>query len=164
VVRHRQALALVSDVGYLKGELRIELDLADALAKSGNYAEAISHAEHARDLAQAGSLDVYLGQALTLLAHLHVSAGHPRRGAELADQALEIHRRTGHRLGEARTLRTLGDAHHQNGRLTSAMSFWQHGLALLTTIGSPEADDLRALLQDTDSANSHHPDGTRASL
>src|SRR5262245_7946594 len=149
VARHCQALALVSEVGYVKGELRIELDLADALAKSGSSAEAITHAEHARDLAQAGGLDVYLGQALTLLADMHVSAGHPRRGAELADQALAIHRRTGHRLGEARTLRTLGRAHHQSGHLTSAVAIWQHGLALLTTIGSPEADDLRALLQDT---------------
>ena len=156
VARHRQALALVSDVGYIKGELRIGLDLAHALAKSGNSAEATTHAEHARDLALARGLDVHLGQALTLLADLHVSAGHPGRGEELADQALAIHRRTGHRLGEARTLRTLGDAHRQSGRLTSAISLWQHGLALLTTIGSPEADDLQALLQDTDSASSRH--------
>jgi hypothetical protein len=47
---------------------------------------------------------VTTGQALTLLARLDYEAGLQEPAAEHARQALAVHRGTGHRLGEAKTL------------------------------------------------------------
>ncbi|MFE5819852.1 hypothetical protein ACFQ6S_41380 [Streptomyces sp. NPDC056479] len=48
------------------------------------------------------------GQALTALSATAQSAGADAEAVALGDQALAVHRRTGHRLGEARTLLIFG--------------------------------------------------------
>jgi hypothetical protein len=68
--------------------------------------------------------------------------GHPGSG----QQALALHRQTGHRLGQARTLLVVGHALRRTGDTDAALSRWREALALFTDIGSPEADQVQALL------------------
>ncbi|MFL6122600.1 hypothetical protein, partial [Actinophytocola sp.] len=62
----------------------------------------------------------------------------PERAASLAEEAVAVHRETGHLLGEARTLRVLGAAH----RVTHGTPgpHWAAALALFTRTGIPEDD------------------------
>ncbi|MFD0560563.1 DNA-binding SARP family transcriptional activator [Stackebrandtia endophytica] len=63
----------------------------------------------ARRLAAQAHLRVLEGKALTESARTHHALGETRQAIEVASQALECHRETGHRPGEARTLRLLAD-------------------------------------------------------
>jgi len=47
------------------------------------------------------------GQAMTVLAEIHLTLRKPADAAEHARHALAIHRETGHRLGQARALAVL---------------------------------------------------------
>jgi hypothetical protein len=55
---------------------------------------------------------------------------------------LVTHRATGHRLGEARVLRLLGDIARANGLGTIAREQWHASLALLSEVGSGEVADV----------------------
>jgi hypothetical protein len=66
--------------------------------------------------------------------------------AQLADKALTVHNETGYRLGEARTLRTLGHAMCQLADTPAAHAHWHAALTLLTNISTSEAKDLRDLI------------------
>jgi hypothetical protein len=62
-----------------------------------------------------------------------------------AGQALACHRATRHRLGEARTLATLGHLHQATGDAAVARAAWQQARHLLTAAGAqPEADRIPA--------------------
>jgi hypothetical protein len=58
-----------------------------------------------------------------------------------------IRRQTGHRLGQARALVTLGHVLYHTGGTGAALPCWQQGLALFTDIGAPDADQVRDLLR-----------------
>ncbi|MEW9555843.1 BTAD domain-containing putative transcriptional regulator [Nonomuraea sp. NPDC050783] len=73
-------------------------------------AEAVTFAERALRLARERSSRVLEGQAHTALATIALATGNRAEAARQARTALEIHRETGHRLGEAHTLHTLGEA------------------------------------------------------
>ena len=64
---------------------------------------------------------------------------------EHARAALDLHRATGQRIGEARTLVVLGRLLRDAGDALGAASARREALALFTDIGAPEADDVRAL-------------------
>jgi Flp pilus assembly protein TadD len=53
-----------------------------------------------------------------------------------------IHRETGHRPGEARALRVLGNALAAMGRERAAEAAWHEAFALFTGMGMPEAGEL----------------------
>jgi hypothetical protein len=76
-----------------------------------------------------------------------LACGRPDQAVEHAREALAIHRETGHRLGEARTLRILGHAIRRTEGTDTALPHWHAALAILADAGAtPEADALRDLL------------------
>jgi tetratricopeptide (TPR) repeat protein len=85
-------------------------------------------------------------QALSAHVDIHLAEGHLDQAVESAREALAIHREIGHRLGEARTLRTLGHASRRSADTAAATAYWQQALALFTDIGNPEAHACQALL------------------
>ncbi len=63
-----------------------------------------------------------------------------------AQQAIALYRRTGYRLGQAPALVEMGHAlEHTDGKHT-AQPCWHEALMLFAEIGSPEADQVHALL------------------
>ncbi|WP_203729161.1 hypothetical protein [Streptomyces sp. SID12501] len=70
-------------------------------------AEARTHAEQALALARTHSFRVVKGQSLTALCETAEAEEAHGTAVELGQEALAVHRGTGHRLGEARTLTAL---------------------------------------------------------
>jgi Flp pilus assembly protein TadD len=75
-----------------------------------------------------------------------LAAGELDQAIAHARQALASHRRSGHRPGHARALVLLGQALDRAGDADAAQSCWQEALALFTAIRSPDADQVRTLL------------------
>ncbi|MFC8240838.1 AfsR/SARP family transcriptional regulator [Streptomyces chartreusis] len=103
-----QALALARASGYRRTEADCVLGMSVTHRRMGRYDEARVHAREALRLARAHSFGVVEGQALTALSATAELEGSHATAVELGQEALAIHRRTGHRLGEARTLLILG--------------------------------------------------------
>jgi DNA-binding SARP family transcriptional activator len=130
------------------------IGLATAYVGLDRWPEAQRRATHAAELAAATGQAALEGWALTVLARIHLGLGAPAAAEEYARRALTLHRGTGYRIGEARTLVVLGDAtqpHDSHGH-------WRAGLALLTEIGmASEAGQARARLA---SLSASPPPGT----
>ncbi|MEU6106761.1 tetratricopeptide repeat protein, partial [Streptomyces flaveolus] len=103
-----QALALARKVMSKRAETDTLLSLSITYHQVGRPQEARSRAAQALHLARAHSFRVAEGQALTALFETA-----PATDVELAQEALAIHRETGHRPGEARTLLALARAGHR---------------------------------------------------
>jgi tetratricopeptide (TPR) repeat protein/transcriptional regulator with XRE-family HTH domain len=143
---HQQALSLARQTGEPYSEVEALLGLA--VTHLGEHADRTSVlARRALTIARRHEYRMLEGRAHTCLARIHLLRGDPRRGARLGWQALAIHRETGHRLGEARTLLLLGHALRERDRsTTSARESWERALALFTTMRTPEAGQVRTLL------------------
>lgn len=63
---------------------------------------------------------------------------------------MAICQETGHRLGEARAFRLIGDAVDVHKGREAARPDWQRALAIFAEIGAPEAGELVNLLLDLD--------------
>jgi DNA-binding SARP family transcriptional activator/tetratricopeptide (TPR) repeat protein len=98
--RYGQALELIRETGDRYPEVDVLIGLAAATGE-------ISHATHALVLAERAGYRALQGQAMTVLADLHLAQHKPADAVEFARHALAIHRETGHRLGAARTLALL---------------------------------------------------------
>jgi len=90
------------------------------------------------------------GLALTMLAQVHLAQGELDEASRRAEQAVAVHRETGHRLGEARALVLLGRAVGEGAGCEAAARSWQRAYAILTDLGSPEAEAIRGLLSTVD--------------
>lgn len=152
--RHNQALELAQAAVALArdtGDRQYETDALDTLAtihqRLARPDRARAHASRALVMAREAGLQLLEGQALATLAGIDLDQGEPDQARQHAEQALELHRATGHRLGQARALVTLGRALRDSGGAEAALPCWREALALFTEAGSPEADQIRALLR-----------------
>lgn len=109
-----QALALARKGALKRAEADSRVSLSLTHQQLGRHDEARAYAEQALRLARDHSFRVVEGQALTaLLSGVTAQSGTPRSeeahaaAVELGRKALSVHRETGHRLGEARTLMAL---------------------------------------------------------
>jgi tetratricopeptide (TPR) repeat protein/transcriptional regulator with XRE-family HTH domain len=143
---HQHALDLAGQAGIRYAETGALLGLAAADHAREEHDQAIEHAQRALAMASQVGYRVLEGHAHAILAAAHHAQQDHEQAAEHAREALALHRDTGHRLGEARTLITLGHTQHSTCAADAAVASWQEALALLTSIGAPEAEDVRALL------------------
>ncbi|MER7196181.1 BTAD domain-containing putative transcriptional regulator [Streptomyces sp. CB01635] len=135
-----QALALARESRYVRLEADGLLDLSLTLKKLGRIDEARAHAEQALALARARSFRVVEGQALTALCDIAASEEAHATAVELGREALTIHRETGHRPGEARTLLALARAHRKtDGPAAELMR--QQAWDIFSDIGVPTKED-----------------------
>ena len=81
------------------------------------------------------------------LAGSHLKAGRPAEAARHAEAALAIAREIDQRFGEGRTLVVLGRALTETGRPGEGRACWQTALALLQSLGAPDTEDVRELLE-----------------
>ncbi|MFC4121412.1 AfsR/SARP family transcriptional regulator [Nonomuraea zeae] len=124
------------------------IGLARAARSLGRLTEAAAHAEQARTIAHDRSFRVLEGLALTALAETGIARGARADAITQVNEAIRLHRETGHRLGEAQALRVLGDALHEEGGTRAAAPYWREALALFSAVGSPEAAEVRLLIQE----------------
>ncbi|WP_460530728.1 AfsR/SARP family transcriptional regulator [Flindersiella endophytica] len=112
------------------------IGLANAAARLG-CDEAASYARQALLISGEHSFRLLEGQALTALANLALAAGEHDEVRRQAELALEVHRETGHRIGEAHTLRTLSRAIHALQGVDAAAPYQERAAALLRELGVP---------------------------
>ncbi|MGW1506827.1 AfsR/SARP family transcriptional regulator [Streptomyces mirabilis] len=135
-----EALALARQSRYRRPDADSLLGLSLTHKQMGRNAEARSHAEQALALARNYSFRVVEGQALTALCDIAESDGTCATAMEqLGREALAIHRETGHRPGEARTLMALVRAHRKTDR-TGAELMRLQARAIFSDIGVPETE------------------------
>jgi DNA-binding SARP family transcriptional activator len=147
ILHHQQALHLARETKTRYPEVEALIGLAGASERLGRLDQAHTCADQAIALALQAGYQLLEGQALTALAGIHLDQDHPDQAIRHAQQALAIHRETGHRLGEARTLVVLGLALERIGHREAALPQWQEALAVFSDIGTPNADQVRDLLQ-----------------
>jgi predicted negative regulator of RcsB-dependent stress response len=82
------------------------------------------------------------GQVRTIIAEVRLARGRPADAVDAADRAVAICQETGHRPGEARALRVLGDGLAATGRERAAEAAWQQARALLAELGMPASGEL----------------------
>jgi Flp pilus assembly protein TadD len=85
------------------------------------------------------------GRALATVAGIRLDRNDVDQAIHDANEAVAVHRETGDRLGEARTLVLLGRALHRSGQSDAALSQWRQALALFTELGTPDADRVLGL-------------------
>jgi DNA-binding SARP family transcriptional activator len=121
------------------------IGLAAAYAQDGRLDPARRCGQEAVETVRQAGFRLIEGRALTVLAQVLLADGATHRAADLAAEALAIHRETGHRLGQARSHLVLGCARSRNGDRNAAREQWRRAHAILTEIGTPEADEVAAL-------------------
>lgn len=81
------------------------------------------------------------------LGYAHHQLGEYPRAIDCYDHAAGLHHAAGERFDEATVLTHLGDAHGAAGDPDRAVQAWGAALAILTDLGHPKADRVRATLQ-----------------
>ncbi len=143
---YRRALELAQQIFSRTTEAGARLGLADVHLALDQPCQALDGARHALGIAAAAGMRILQGHAHTTLAAAHHRLGRHDQALTHAGQALELHQQTGCGLGAARALQVLGCALRDTGDLLTAVRRWQEALALFTDMGSPEADEIRTLL------------------
>lgn len=120
--------------------------LAETELADGNLAAAENHALDAVRLArEADWSPVDLAGTVVTLGRVQLALGRPQQALQYAADALTIHRRTHHFLGQARAHRLLGTAMHAI-EPRSGDEQLRDALHMFKTYGSPEAAEVQRLL------------------
>jgi ATP/maltotriose-dependent transcriptional regulator MalT len=102
-----RARDMASEQDYQRGLARAYLTLAGARLDLGDLDGARAGCSSALELSNSRGYPLTVANALTMLATIDQRAGDREAAVEHGQRALDEHLRTGHRLGEARTLQLL---------------------------------------------------------
>jgi len=115
------------------------IGLATVQLRRDQVGEALPNVDLAIRLAVEAELPVLEGNALNVLACLRLRQGRASAAITAATSALALHRRTGHRPGEARGHLALGAAYSALSRPVEAVAERRAGLRLRRAMGVPGA-------------------------
>ncbi|MEU7936087.1 AfsR/SARP family transcriptional regulator [Microbispora bryophytorum] len=143
-----RGLAVFSEIGSGAGMARARYHLGNVLSHVGRLNEAVVH--HAECLAffRASNQRVWEQRVCYRLAATFIAAGRFAEAARHAEQALTVSREITHPYGEAQSLAALGKALAGLGETGRGRQALVKALDVFTRLGSPEADDIRALLRE----------------
>jgi tetratricopeptide (TPR) repeat protein len=149
----KQALHLYRAVGHQAGQAAALNTVGWCYALLSDYENTLTHCQEA--LIQQQELGHRAAEAATWdsLGYAHHHLGHREEATTCYQQALEVCREIGDRDGEAETLTHLGDTHHANGDPVPARRAWHEALIILDELGHPDADEVRAKLDQVGSVN-----------
>jgi tetratricopeptide (TPR) repeat protein len=125
-----RALA-INDVGY-------------SVALMGDYQQALTWCEQARELYQECGARFGEAEAWDSIAYAHQHLGHYSQAIDCYQRAQRLH--SGNRYKQAGTTIRLGDAHHEAGDPAAARNAWQQALKILDELHHTEAAQVRASL------------------
>jgi DNA-binding SARP family transcriptional activator/tetratricopeptide (TPR) repeat protein len=141
-----QALVLHRETSNRAGEARTLASLADVELRQGRYPQASDNFRLALGLFReigdrAGEAD-----ALNGLGEVCLATGQPGSARTQHAAALGLANQIRDAYQQARAHRDLGATHQAAGDPGQARRHWQQALTLYTSIGAPEAEDVRAQL------------------
>jgi tetratricopeptide (TPR) repeat protein/transcriptional regulator with XRE-family HTH domain len=143
---HRRAVDLMRDIGDTRSEAMGTCTLGAALAGLGRFEEARDCQERALAVFTVVGDEWAVGTARHGLGVALAGLDRPDAALEQLRLALAVFRAVRDRVWEARTLREQGRVLAATGELHEARSRWQQALDRFTELGSPEATEVRALL------------------
>ncbi|GGO25537.1 regulatory protein AfsR [Microbispora rosea subsp. aerata] len=143
-----RGLAVFTEIGSGAGMARARYHLGNVLSHVGRLNEAVVH--HAECLAffRASNQRVWEQRVCYRLAATFIAAGRFAEAARHAEQALTVSREITHPYGEAQSLAALGKALAGLGEAGRSRQALVRALDIFTRLGSPEADDIRAVLSE----------------
>lgn len=125
----------------------INTELGELHSRAGRHAEAYRYLEEAlRCYGSAGKTGK--GATFNALGHALHRAGEPEQAKRRYQQAVVHRQEIGHRQGEAESLRALGTVLTELGDQANANESFRRSLTIFDELGLPEADDLRADLEE----------------
>ncbi|GII79053.1 hypothetical protein Sru01_40350 [Sphaerisporangium rufum] len=145
---YRRSLDLARESGTRHHEAEALIGLSALHMDRGDLEQAHDVTAGALAIAERVRYPVAEGQAFAALAEIHLRRGDPGAAIEHARRAVDVHGRIRHRLGEARALVRLGNAfgHGPDRAPQAAVDHWRQALAIFTDLGTPEADQVRSLI------------------
>jgi DNA-binding SARP family transcriptional activator len=146
----RLAMHLHRAIGNTVGEINCLNAFSWLQAKTGHYHEALATCEEA--LTRVGQVDDPRLEAAILdsLGHIHQCLGRYEQTVGCYKRAVGLRRQIGDRGAEAATLVRLGDSYHAAGDAEATRQAWQEALQILAAIEHPDADAVRAKLDELD--------------
>jgi DNA-binding SARP family transcriptional activator/tetratricopeptide (TPR) repeat protein len=145
IEQYQQGLRLARDTEGRWCEAQALIGLSSAYRRDGDLDRAAEAGRQAVTLTRTAGFRVLEGLACAAVAAVGFDRGDLAEAAGRAEEALALHTATGHRTGEARVRVLLGRIRQRAGDEADAQEHWRAALDLLTDIGSPEADEVRAL-------------------
>ena len=147
-----QALPQYMIAGHRAGQATALTEIGWYHSKAGQPQQALTPCQHSLDLnRELGNRDGE-AESWTVLGY---ASHHLARHTEAIDyyqHALELLSELGHIYHQATVLSYLGDAYHDAGNPGAARETWIRALAILDDLHHPDADQVRAKLQDIDAA------------
>ena len=143
---YQQALALFRGIGNRLGEAAILDNLGIVEWRQGRCEQAADHCRRA--LALFGEIGNPLGQASALnnLGMVDERLGRYEQASGYHQQALALFRETGDRAGQAEALSGLGEVCIATSQPGQARCHWREALVIYSSLGTPEASDIRRRL------------------
>ncbi|MDB1087126.1 BTAD domain-containing putative transcriptional regulator [Streptomyces sp. ACA25] len=145
-------LALQAHASYERMGITLRLANAKyalglALTEAGRHTAALQRLGEALAIFRENRQRLWEGMTLFRLAEAHLAMGRAPEAAVLAEQALGQLRDIGGAWRRANVLTVLGHALNRTSQQVRAQACWQQALTTFEELGSPEAAELRALLE-----------------
>jgi tetratricopeptide (TPR) repeat protein/DNA-binding XRE family transcriptional regulator len=147
-----QALRLYQAVGHKAGEARMLNNVGYYHALIGNHQAARAFCRQAVNLCVEVGHPRLVGHAWDSLGYAEHQLGNYDQALDCYQRALRISDETSDRHLEATTLIHLGGTRRALGELPQAHQVWRHALAILEDLQHPDADQVRAKLDNADEA------------
>jgi DNA-binding SARP family transcriptional activator/Tfp pilus assembly protein PilF len=144
----RRAMHLLRASGNTVGEINCLNAFGWLQAKTGHYHEALATCEEALTLVGHADDPRLEAAILDSLGHIHQCLGRYQQTVGCYERAVGLRRQIGDRAAEAATLVRLGDSHQAAGDAEATRNAWQEALQILTAIEHPDADAVRAKLDE----------------
>ncbi|MBP8537347.1 tetratricopeptide repeat protein [Streptomyces sp. MK37H] len=140
-----QALEIYQRLGASLRLANGRYTLGIALTRTGRLDEALAHLTQALGIFRDTRQQLWEGMAHFRLAETHLAAGRPARAAWHAERSLAMQGLCGEwRRGSLLTV--LGKALSAVGQTDRARECWQEALAIYERLGSPEREEVSALM------------------
>ncbi len=142
----QQALAIFRRIDLPTGVAADLCNLGEVSLRQGKYEPAISYLEQALTLYR--EIGYQHGETVTLrsLAEALHGAGQPVAARAQLAAAVRLAADTGNAYQQASAHRDLAESHHRAGQDGQARHHWQQALPVYTTLGAPEAAQVRGRL------------------
>jgi DNA-binding SARP family transcriptional activator len=143
----RQSLRHYQAAGQLAGQARALNSIGWHLAKRADYEQALAHCQRALIIVR--ELDDRHAQAHTCdsLGYIYHHMGRHQQAIECYQEARHLFLLSGNRYSEAICLSYLGDVQDAVGEADAARLAWTDALDILSELGHPDADEVRAKLR-----------------
>ncbi|MEU8870071.1 tetratricopeptide repeat protein [Streptomyces javensis] len=153
-----QALEIYQRLGASLRLANGRYTLGIALTRTGRLDEALTHLTQALGIFRDTRQQLWEGMAHFRLAETHLAAGRPARAAWHAERSLAMQGLCGEwRRGSLLTV--LGKALSAVGQTDRARECWQEALAIYERLGSPEREEVSALMGASSISSAAPPHG-----